>query len=76
MIATYSVREVADALGISHDTVTRLVRRGEVAHLRIGRKVRFTEPQIVALTEHLTVAPLVDDDELTTRRSRARRRTA
>jgi excisionase family DNA binding protein len=36
-----SVREVADALAVSRVTVWRLVRRGELRPVRVGRAVRF-----------------------------------
>lgn len=34
-----SVAEAARALGVSRDAVYELVRRGEMPHLRIGRRV-------------------------------------
>ena len=74
--ATYSTHEVAGALGCSHDTVLRLVRKHAIAHCQVGRKVRFTEPQVVELLACLTVAPAGAVASLTTARSQARRKKA
>ena len=39
-------REVAGCLGISLKTLDGVVRRGEIAPLRIGKKVLFPKPQV------------------------------
>ena len=39
-------REVAGCLGISLKTLDGVVRRGEIAPLRIGKKVLFQRPQV------------------------------
>jgi excisionase family DNA binding protein len=36
---TYSVREVAELLGVSAKTVRREVRRGSIPVIRVGRRV-------------------------------------
>jgi len=36
---TYSVEEVAEVLGISRAFVYECVNRGEIPHLRIGRRI-------------------------------------
>lgn len=35
----YSIKEAADALGVSHDTVTRLVERGELPAIRVSARI-------------------------------------
>ncbi len=36
----FSVREVAEKLGVVKDTIYRLIRRGELPYHRVGRAVR------------------------------------
>ena len=35
----YSIKEAADQLGVSHDTVSRLVDRGELPAIRVSRRI-------------------------------------
>jgi excisionase family DNA binding protein len=35
----YSVKEVADLLGVSHDTVSRLIERGELSAVRVSERI-------------------------------------
>ena len=35
----YSIKEAADALGVSHDTVRRLVDRGELSAIRVSERI-------------------------------------
>lgn len=35
----YSIKEVAELLGVSHDTITRLVDRGELPAIRISERI-------------------------------------
>jgi excisionase family DNA binding protein len=37
----FSVQELADKLGVSKDTVYRLIRKGELPYHQIGRAIRF-----------------------------------
>jgi excisionase family DNA binding protein len=37
----YSVRGVAEKLGVSKDTIWRRIRAGELPHHKIGRSVRI-----------------------------------
>jgi excisionase family DNA binding protein len=46
-----SRREVATSLGVSLDTVARLVSRGELRPVRIGASVLIPASQIRALVE-------------------------
>ena len=39
--AALSTQEAAEFLGVSLPTIFRLTRGGELAHLRIGRSIRF-----------------------------------
>ena len=38
--------DVAERLGVSLDTVQRLVKRGELRELRVGRTVRIAAPEL------------------------------
>ena len=41
----YSIKEAADRLGVSHDTVSRLVERGELPAIRVSKRiVRIPKP--------------------------------
>jgi excisionase family DNA binding protein len=41
----YSIKEAADLLGVSHDTVSRLVERGELPAIRVSKRiVRIPKP--------------------------------
>jgi excisionase family DNA binding protein len=42
-------RGVGERLHVSHSTVKRLVREGELEPIRIGRSVRFAEEDVDAL---------------------------
>jgi excisionase family DNA binding protein len=45
----YSIKEAADALGVSHDTVSRLVERGELPAIRVSERiVRIPTPAFEA----------------------------
>lgn len=35
----YSIKEAAERLGVSHDTVSRLVERGELPAIRVSRRI-------------------------------------
>ena len=35
----YSIKEAAEALGVSHDTVSRLIERGELPALRVSERI-------------------------------------
>lgn len=35
----YTIKEAADRLGVSHDTVSRLVERGELPAIRVSRRI-------------------------------------
>lgn len=45
-----TVKEVADFLRVSRQTVYTMVREGKLPHFRIGNKVRFKRSEIEALT--------------------------
>ena len=52
--AVLDVREAAAYLAVTPGTVYRLVRRGELAHTRIGRSVRFRVADLEAYLEEQT----------------------
>ena len=35
----YSITEAADLLGVSHDTVSRLIERGELPAIRVSKRI-------------------------------------
>lgn len=35
----YSIKEAADQLGVSHDTVSRLVERGDLPAIRVSKRI-------------------------------------
>ncbi|MBA3877080.1 MAG: hypothetical protein C0498_09125 [Anaerolinea sp.] len=35
----YSIKEAAERLGVSHDTVSRLVERGELPAIRVSKRI-------------------------------------
>lgn len=49
-IENMTVKEVADFLRVSRQTVYTMVREGKLPHFRIGNKVRFKRSEIEALT--------------------------
>jgi excisionase family DNA binding protein len=49
--------EVADQLRVSTMTIYRLIRRGELAAVRVGRNYRVRERDLAAYLEHQVVDP-------------------
>lgn len=49
-IENMTVKEVADFLRVSRQTVYTMVRQGKLPHFRIGNKVRFKRSEIEAMT--------------------------
>ena len=49
-----TVKEVADFLRVSRQTVYQMVKQGKVPFFRVGTKVRFKRADILALTETQT----------------------
>ena len=41
-----SAQDVADMLGVSKSTVYNMIKNGEIASYKVGRKVRFTEDEV------------------------------
>jgi excisionase family DNA binding protein len=50
--ATVSVEEAGRFLGIGRSAAYEAVRRGEIPHLRIGRRVLVPVPRLLALLGH------------------------
>jgi excisionase family DNA binding protein len=50
--ATYSVREVADRLGVHPETVRRLIHSGRLEAAREGRALRVAAASVHPLLEH------------------------
>ncbi len=54
----YSIKEAADMLGVSHDTVTRLVERGELPALRVSQRIiRIPAPAFESYASGRKVTP-------------------
>jgi excisionase family DNA binding protein len=51
-----TVKEVADFLRVSRQTVYVMVKEGKIPHFRVGSKVRFKRADIMALTTPSTVS--------------------
>jgi excisionase family DNA binding protein len=64
----FTKQQAADSLGISRATIDRLSTRGELNPIKLGRLVRFSEPDLLALLgrgqvrEPLQPAPHPADD--------------
>jgi excisionase family DNA binding protein len=50
----YTCDQVAEMLGVGTDWVRRRTQLREVEHVRLGRRVRFTDTQVLALIERFT----------------------
>lgn len=64
---TYTLAEVAEALGMSQRWVRTQIKNG-AAHMRGGQKIRFTEEQYEALRADMTRTPVAKS--ITTGRSK------
>jgi excisionase family DNA binding protein len=54
----YSIKEVADRLGVSHDTVSRLVERGDLPAIRVSKRlVRIPVPAFEMYASGRAVTP-------------------
>ncbi len=47
----YTVDEVAVRLGLSRNSAYEAIRRGEIPHLRIGRRILVLKPALEALLQ-------------------------
>jgi excisionase family DNA binding protein len=52
-----SVKEVAERLAVSEQTVLKLIERGELATSRVGRQYRVAEADLAAYLERTKVRP-------------------
>lgn len=64
---TYSLEEVAEAIGMSPRWVRDRCKDGAV-HVRAGRKIKFTEEQYEQLRQAHSTTPLVEKSITTGRR--------
>jgi excisionase family DNA binding protein len=53
-------REAGEALGVSVDMIARLIQRGELRHVRIGRSVLIPEVDLRTLIERLAGSARAD----------------
>mgnify|MGYP006291000705 CR=1 FL=1 len=56
-LRTLTVEDAADVLGVSAETVRRYVRRGDLAAMRWGRRIRITPEAIRAFQDARKVRP-------------------
>ena len=45
---SYSMKQVAERLGVSYDYVYRLCKYGTLPHFKVGKAIRITEPDLLA----------------------------
>lgn len=53
----YSVREVADALGVHPETIRRLIHDGRLDAVRVGRSLRVAPASLDGFLERQRVKP-------------------
>ena len=53
-----TVEDVAERLNISRSGVYTLIKNGGIGHYKVGRKIRFTEADVLACIEASKTAPL------------------
>lgn len=51
----YTVQEIAEILGISHKTIQKYVRQGDIKAIRLGNQLRITEQAFMDFLESKTV---------------------
>lgn len=73
MSATRDVDWMAEQLGLRPDTIRRMVRRGDLPHVKVGRRVRFTDDN---LAEYLAAHTRHAGMRRTVKSQQAHRRTA
>ena len=57
----YSVREVADRLGVHPETIRRLIHDGRLEAVRVGRVLRVAAADVAAFIERQRVKPRRSD---------------
>jgi excisionase family DNA binding protein len=58
--AVRTIEEVARYLGgIHHQTVRKLIRTGELGHVRVGRRIFVTDDQLAEYIDTHTISPAV-----------------
>jgi excisionase family DNA binding protein len=50
----YSPNEVAEMLGVNHHTVREAIKRGEIGHVRVGRRILVPRQALETLLDALT----------------------
>jgi excisionase family DNA binding protein len=66
--ATYSVYETAQLLGVSKWTLQRAIKRGELLHIRVGKRIMVPKHAVDALLGlRTTPAPKPRDVVMTTK---------
>jgi excisionase family DNA binding protein len=55
--AAYSVNETLSVLSISKSTLYRLIERGDLKSVKLGKKTLFLAPDLAALLNRLRDAP-------------------
>jgi excisionase family DNA binding protein len=57
-VTLYSPQQLADMLGVGLDWVRRRTQNRTLPHVKVGRKVWFTEAHIGTIVRQLTVEPV------------------
>lgn len=48
----YSVQEVAEKLNLSEQTVRKLIKKGEIQSIRLGKNIRITTSELHRIVEN------------------------
>jgi excisionase family DNA binding protein len=57
-VTLYSPQQLAELLGVGLDWVRRRTQNRTLPHVRVGRKVWFTEAHVCSIVRLLTVEPV------------------
>lgn len=48
----YSVQEVAEKLNLSEQTIRKLIKKGEIQSIRLGKNIRITTSELHRIIEN------------------------
>lgn len=56
----YTEAFAAEYLGVAEITLSRIRKRGEISHIRVGKAIKYTEHQLLKYLEQQTCQPASD----------------